>query len=56
MVKEDKADRRKGGKITSGLERPGVCQVTEGSGEQRTMKETGCEVIRGAAMTSTVKE
>ena len=54
-MKEDKADRSRDGKITSGLERPGVCQVTEGSGEQRTMKETGREVIRGPTTTFTVK-
>ena len=24
---------------------PGVCQVPEGSGEQRKMEETGCEII-----------
>ena len=31
--------------------RLGVCQVPEGSGEQRKMEETGCEVIFGAPMT-----
>ena len=30
-----------------GTDRPGFCQVPEGSGEQRKMEETGCEVIRG---------
>ena len=44
---EDKADRR-GRKTTSGMARPGVCQVPEGSGEQRKIEETGGEVICGA--------
>ena len=34
-----------------GMDGPGVCQVPEGSGEQRKMKETGCEIICGAPMT-----
>ena len=33
-----------------GIDRPGVCQVPEGSGEQTKMEETGCEVICGAPM------
>ena len=33
----------------------GVCKVLEGSGEQRKMEETGCEVICGAPMTLEVK-
>ena len=27
------------------MDRPGVCQVPEGSGEQRKMEQSGCEVI-----------
>ena len=27
------------------MDRPGVCQVAEGSGEQRKVEETGCEII-----------
>ena len=34
-----------------GMDRPGVHQVPEGSGEQREMEETGCEVICGAPTT-----
>ena len=37
------------------MDRPGVRQVPEGSGEQRKMEETGCEVICGAPTTLTVK-
>ena len=36
------------GRQHQGMDRPGVRQVPEGSGEQRKMKETGCEVICGA--------
>ena len=34
----------------------GVCRVPEGSGEQRKMEETDCEVICGAPTTLAVKE
>ena len=37
------------------MDRPGVRQVPEGSGEQRKMEETGCEVIWGAPTTIAVK-
>ena len=32
-----------------------VCQVPEGSGEQRKMEETGCEIICGASTTPAIK-
>ena len=35
--------------------RPGVRQDPEGSGEQRKMEETGCEIICGAPMTIVVE-
>ena len=38
-----------------GMDRPGVRQVPEGSGEQGKMEETGCGIIRGAPTTLTVK-
>ena len=38
-----------------GMDRPGVCQVPEGSGEQRKMEETGCEVMCGAPKILAVK-
>ena len=38
-----------------GMDRPGVRQVPEGSGEQGKMKETGCENICGAQTTLVVK-
>ena len=36
------------------MDRPGARQVPEGSGEQRKMEETGCEVICGAPTTPVV--
>ena len=38
-----------------GMDRPGVRQVQDGSGEQRKMEETGCEIIYGAPTTLMVK-
>ena len=37
------------------MDRPGVRQVPEGSGEQREMEETGCEIICEAPVTLAVK-
>ena len=37
------------------MDRPGVRQVPEGSGEQRKMEETGCEIICDAPTTLAVK-
>ena len=44
------------GKQHQGMDRPGVCQVPEGSGKRRKMKESGCEVISGAPTFPVVKE
>ena len=38
-----------------GMDRLGVRQVPEGSGEQGKMEETGCEIICGAPTTLAVK-
>ena len=57
-VKEGKKTRRtkeEVGRQHQGMERPGVRQVPEGSGEQRKMEETGCEIIYGAPATLTIK-
>ena len=43
------------GRHHQGMDRPGVCKVPEGSGEQRKMEETGCEVICCAPTTPAVK-
>ena len=38
------------------MDRPGVRQVPEGSGEQGKMEKTGCKIIFGAPTTLAVKE
>ena len=38
-----------------GTDRPGVCQVPDGSGEQRKIEETGCEIICASQPTPAVK-
>ena len=43
------------GKQHHGMDRPRVCQVPEGSGEQGKVEETGCEFICGAPTTLVVK-
>ena len=43
------------GRQHQGMDRPGVHQVPEGSGEQGKMEETGCEIISGAPTTLAVK-
>ena len=37
------------------VDRPGVRQVPEGSGEQGKMEKTGCKIICGAPTTLAVK-
>ena len=43
------------GRQHQGMDRPGVRQVQESSGEQGKMEETGCEIICGAPTTLAVK-
>ena len=43
------------GRQDQGMDRPGVRQVPEGSGEQGKMEKTGCKIIRGAPTTLVVK-
>ena len=43
------------GRQHQGMDRPGVCQVLEGSGEQGRMEETGCKIIFDAPTTLAVK-
>ena len=55
-----KGGRRQGrqeevGRQQQGMDRPGVRQVPEGSGEQEKVEETGCEIICGAPTTLAVK-
>ena len=44
------------GRQYQGMDRPGVRQVPEGSGEQGKMEKTGCKIICGAPTTHAVKE
>ena len=44
------------GRQHQGMDRPGVRQVPEGSGEHGKMEETGCKIICGAPTTLAVKE
>ena len=39
------------GRQYQGIDRPGLCQVPEGSGEWRKMEESDCEIICGAQTT-----
>ena len=43
------------GRQQQGMDRPGIRQVPEGSGEQRKIEETVCEIICGASTTLAVK-
>ena len=43
------------GRQHQGMDRPGVRQVPEGSGEQGKMEKIGCEIICGAPTTLAVK-
>ena len=43
------------GRQHQGMDRPGVFQVPESSGEQEKMEEIGSEIICGAPMTLSVK-
>ena len=48
MGKKTRQTEEEVGRQHQGMDRPGVCQVPEGSGEQGKMEETGCEIICGA--------
>ena len=43
------------GRQHQGMDRPGVHNVQEGSGEQGKVEETGCEIIYGAPTTLAVE-
>ena len=43
------------GRQRQAMDRPGVRQVPEGSGEQGKMEKTGCKIICGAPTTLAVK-
>ena len=50
-----KKTREEVGRQQQGMDRPGVRQVPEGSGEQGKMEKTGCKIICGAPTTLWVK-
>ena len=43
------------GRRHQGMDRPGVCQVPEGNGEQGKIEKTGCKIICGAPTTLAVR-
>ena len=47
--------KKKVGRQHREMDWPGVRKVPEGSGEQRKMEETGCEVTCGAPTTTTIR-
>ena len=53
--KTKQTEEEEAGRQHQEMDRPGVRQVQEGSGESKKMKETGCEVICGAPTTLAVK-
>ena len=53
--KKTRQTEKEVGRQQQGMDRPGVRQVPEGSGEQRKMEETGCEIICGAPTILVVK-
>ena len=53
--KKTRRTKEEVGKQYQEMDRPGVRQVPEGSGEQGKMEETGCEIICGAPTTLAVK-
>ena len=53
--KKAKQTEEEVGRQHQGMDRPGVQQVPEGSGEQGKMEKTGCNIICGAPTTLAVK-
>ena len=49
--KKTRQTKEEVGRQHQGMDRPGVHQVQEGSGEQEKMEKTGCEIIYGAPTT-----
>ena len=53
--KKTRQTEEKVGRQHQGMDRPGVRQVPEGSGEQGNMEKTGCKIICAAPTTLAVK-
>ena len=54
--KKTRQTKEEVGRQHPGMDRPGVRQVLEGSGEQRKVEEIGCEIICCALATLAIKE
>ena len=54
--RQGRQKKKEVGRQHQGMDRPGVHQVQEGSGEQAKTEETGCEIICGAQTTLAVRE
>ena len=55
MGKKTRQTEEEVGRQHRGMDRPGVRQVPEGTGEQRRMEEAGCEIICGVPTTLAVQ-
>ena len=53
--KKTRRTKEEAGRQHQAMDRPGVPQVPEGSGEQGKMEKTGCKIICGAPTTFAVK-
>ena len=53
--KKTRRTKEEVGRQHQGMDRPGVRQVPEGSGDQGKMEKTGCKIICGAPTTLAVK-
>ena len=53
--KKTRQTKEEVGRQHQGMDRPGVQQVPEGSGEQGKMEKTGCKIICGVPTTLAVK-
>ena len=53
--KKTRQTKEEVGRQHQGIDRPGVHQVPEGSGEKEKMEKTGCKIICGAPTTLAVK-
>ena len=53
--KKTRRTKEEVGRHYQGMDRPGVRQVLEGSGEQGKMEKTGCKIVCGAPTTLAVK-
>ena len=53
--KKTRRTKEEVGRQHQGMDRPGVQQVPEGSGEQGKIEKTGCKIICGAPTTLAVK-